>query len=59
LAILRRRIHFQTFTEVAEKVSADGNERHAININGTPLYRPLIIFGDDMLRVVGRSSALL
>ncbi len=49
----------RTFDEVTQKVSADANERHSININGTALYRPLSIFGDDMLRVVGRSSALL
>lgn len=48
-----------TFDQVMTKVAADGNSRHAININGTPLYRPLSVFGDDMARVVGRSSALL
>ncbi|WP_379063501.1 hypothetical protein ACFJIU_21950 [Mesorhizobium sp. UC74_2] len=34
-------------------------EEHAVNINGTPLYRPLSIFGADMRRVVGKSSLLL
>lgn len=48
-----------TFSLVMQKVAADGNDRHAININGTALYRPLTVFGDDMVRVVGRSSALL
>lgn len=48
-----------TCTSVMERVTADRNERHAININGTALYRPLSIFSDDMLRVVGKSSALL
>jgi hypothetical protein len=48
-----------TFEQVAAKVSADGNHRHAININGTALYRPLSVFAADMVRVVGRSSALL
>ena len=48
-----------TFDLVIHKVNADQNERHAINVNGTALYRPLTIFGDDMRRVVGRSSALL
>lgn len=40
-------------------VTAAGSERHAVNINDTGLYRPLTRFGDDMVRVVGRSSALL
>jgi hypothetical protein len=48
-----------TCTAVMVKVVADGNERHAININGTALYRPLSVFAGDMARVVGRSSALL
>ncbi len=49
----------QTFAQVMQKVSEDGNDRHAININGTALYRPLSIFAEDMVRVIGRSSALL
>ena len=48
-----------TYSQVAQRVSSDGNDHHAININGTALYRPLSVFGDDMNRVVGRSSALL
>lgn len=48
-----------TFAQVMARVNADGNSHHAININGTALYRPLSAFGDDMNRVVGRSSALL
>jgi hypothetical protein len=31
----------QTCKQVMEKVSGDSNDRHAININGTALYRPL------------------
>jgi hypothetical protein len=49
----------ETHQSVMEHVSAAGSTRHAININGTDLYRPLTIFADDMLRVIGRSSALL
>lgn len=49
----------ETHESVMEHVSAAGSSRHAININGTDLYRPLTIFADDMLRVIGRSSALL
>lgn len=35
------------------------DEKHAVNINGTDLYRPLSIFGEDMRRVVGRSSMVV
>lgn len=48
-----------TCDAVMQRVSADGHERHAVNINGTALYRPLSLFAEDMVRVVGRSSALL
>ena len=48
-----------THQSVMARVNGAGSGRHAININGTDLYRPLTIFGDDMQRVVGRSSALL
>ena len=49
----------ETHTSVMKHVSAAGSARHAVNINGTDLYRPLTAFASDMLRVVGRSSALL
>lgn len=49
----------ETHSSVMEHVNEAGSARHAVNINGTDLYRPLKIFADDMLRVVGRSSALL
>lgn len=49
----------ETHQRVIDHVNAAGSGRHAININGTDLYRPLTIFADDMLRVIGRSSALL
>lgn len=48
-----------TCAAVLQRVAADGHERHAVNINGSALYRPLSDFADDMVRVVGRSSALL
>ena len=48
-----------TCAAVMARVAIDGNDRHAININGTALYRPLSSFAEDMTRVVGRSSALL
>lgn len=49
----------ETHTAVMDHVKAAGSERHAVNINGTELYRPLSRFGADMKRVVGRSSTLL
>ena len=49
----------ETHRLVLEHIVAAGSRRHAININGTALYRPLTLFADDMLRVIGRSSALL
>ena len=49
----------ETHHAVMSHVVAQGEERHAVNINGTELYRPLSVFADDMLRVVGKSSALL
>jgi hypothetical protein len=48
-----------THKAVMDHVVSGGNGRHAVNINGTALYRPLSLFSDDMLRVVGKSSALL
>jgi hypothetical protein len=48
-----------THAVVINHLRAEGTERHAVNINGTELYRPLTIFADDMQRVVGRSSMLL
>lgn len=30
--------------------------QYAVNLNGTQLYRPISVFGEDMRRVVGRSS---
>ena len=48
-----------THKSVAEHLADKGTVRHAVNINGTDLYRPLTQFGDDMLRVVGKSSTLL
>jgi hypothetical protein len=49
----------ETHRLVMEHVRSGGSDRHAININGTDLYRPLTRFAEDMLRVIGRSSALL
>ena len=48
-----------TLAEVVNFIVSNGTESHAVNINGTALYRPLSCFGDDMLRVVGKSSFLL
>ncbi|MER8817205.1 hypothetical protein NKJ36_25000 [Mesorhizobium sp. M0142] len=48
-----------TLEDVVKHVKGNGSERHAVNINGTDLYRPLSIFGADMQRVTGKSSMLL
>ena len=48
-----------THEAVMQHVAAQGTDARAVNINGTPLYRPLTSFGDDMRRIVGRSSMLL
>jgi hypothetical protein len=45
-----------THALVMGRVTGEGRERHAVNINGADLYRPLTRFGDDMKRVVGRST---
>ncbi|WP_441242753.1 hypothetical protein [Tardiphaga sp. 768_D3_N2_1] len=45
-----------THEAIFAKLKADGDEVRAVNLNGTSLYRPLSIFGEDMRRVVGRSS---
>lgn len=49
----------ETHAAVMARVMTSGVAAHAVNINGTPLYRPLSSFGADMRRVVGRSSFLL
>ena len=46
----------ETCEQVMDHLTLHSTEHHAININGRPLYRPLSAFGDDMLRVVGKSS---
>lgn len=45
-----------THALVEQHIQQNGHASHAVNINGTALYRPLSIFGDDMRRIVGRSS---
>ena len=48
-----------THQAIADHLAQKGTTRHAVNINGNDLYRPLTQFGDDMLRIVGKSSMLL
>jgi len=45
-----------THAAVMARVIAEGRDRHAVNVNGTALYRPLTAFGDDIRRIVGRST---
>lgn len=49
----------ETHDAVMSHVKGAGTEKHAVNINGTDLYRPLSKFGVDMKRVIGRSSMVL
>ena len=48
-----------TFEIIMDHIIAEGDEAHSVNVNGTALYRPHTIFGEDMRRVVGRSTFLL
>lgn len=49
----------ETHRSIMGRLLAEGTESHAVNVNGSALYRPLTQFGDDMRRVVGRSSLQL
>jgi hypothetical protein len=48
-----------THKQIVDHLKIAETERHAVNINGSSLYRPLTQFGGDMRRVIGRSSMLL
>lgn len=48
-----------THQKIVDYLAVEGTSEHAVNVNGTPLYRPHSEFGADMLRVVGKSSLLL
>lgn len=45
-----------THAHVMNHVHSAGDSSLAVNLNGTPLYRPISEFGADMRRIVGRSS---
>jgi hypothetical protein len=45
-----------THQAVVTHLNAAGTSGHAVNVNGTALYRPLDAFGADMARVVGKSA---
>jgi hypothetical protein len=45
-----------THAEVAARLAGSNTAMHAVNVNGTALYRRLDDFGADMARVVGKSS---
>lgn len=46
----------ETHALVQQHIAEHDQDSYAVNINGTALYRPLSTFGDDMRRVVGKSS---
>lgn len=48
-----------TYDTLVAALDARGKLKHAVNVNGTELYRPHKQFASDMKRVVGRSSMLL
>ncbi|KQY75394.1 hypothetical protein ASD25_12730 [Brevundimonas sp. Root1423] len=45
-----------TLHAVMTEVTGKGHDHHAVNINGTDLYRDLADFGPDMARIAGRSA---
>lgn len=45
-----------THAAVQHHLVGKGTEEFAVNVNGTALYRPLSIFGDDMVRIAGKLS---
>lgn len=45
-----------THAAIFAKLKERKHELFAVNLNGTPLYRPLSTFGADMRRIVGKSS---
>ncbi len=45
-----------TYLAVLAHLNAHGVANHAVNVNGTALYRPLQDFGADMARIVGKSA---
>lgn len=44
----------KTHKQVMEHITK--TTQYAVNLNGTQLYRPVSVFGEDMRRVTGRSS---
>lgn len=46
----------KTLDEIQHHLIEKGTTTHAININGRPLYRDLIQFGDDIASVAGKMS---
>ena len=45
-----------TRDSIMERLERENHRQYAVNVNGTPLYRPLSEFGPDMLRVAGKVS---
>lgn len=49
----------QTLADVQNQLRKNGTESAALNVNGTALYRAIVDFPVDMLRVAGRSVLAL
>jgi hypothetical protein len=48
-----------TYDDLTRHLDAEGTRQFNVNINGKALYRPFTSFGDDMRRIVGKSSIAL
>lgn len=46
----------ETLAAVEANLAEKGLQSHAVNLNGTALYRSLTDFGADMLRIVGKTT---
>lgn len=49
----------ETYDTLVAELAVRGKLNHAVNVNGTALYRPHNQFASDMKKVVGKSSMLL
>lgn len=47
------------YAAMKAELSSKAIETHAVNVNGTALYRPLSTFSADMSKVIGKHSLLL
>lgn len=48
-----------TYEDLIAHLASEGTKQFNVNINGKALYRPFTSFGEDMRRIVGKSSIAL